>query len=341
MIPLCYVHKTDRDNILSADLFQHVSFLENRLLQYKHIFGPVPSRRLGISLGVDLVPPKTCSLDCVYCECGSTTHLTVKRKEYVPTQEVLDEIRHCLEQAPALDYVTFSGSGEPTLHSGLGRIAAYIKQNHPDYNLALLTNGALFYLEDVREDAAMTDLVIASIDAGSQEKFQQVNRPHPRLTVPAMVDGLEAFRNAYSGQLWVEVFLAQGINDGDKELELIRGAIDRIKPDKVQINTLDRPGTEDWVNPASPETLERAREMLGGEIIAKAAAASKEAKAIYNQEEQILATIRRRPCTVQDLAQALGMHEAQVRKHLAGLEQAGKVVLQPQTRGMFYRAVQG
>ena len=158
-------------------------------MHYKHVFGPVPSRRLGISLGVDLVPSKTCSLDCIYCECGSTTHLTVKRKEYVPTLDVIEEIRQCLDQAPELDYVTFSGSGEPTLHKGLGRIASFIKQNYPNYNLALLTNGTLFYQEDVRRDASGTDLVIASIDAGSQEGFSRINRPHPSLTVPDMVKG--------------------------------------------------------------------------------------------------------------------------------------------------------
>ncbi|MBI9075578.1 MAG: radical SAM protein [Desulfatibacillum sp.] len=311
-------------------------------MQYKHVFGPVPSRRLGISLGVDLVPPKTCSLDCIYCECGSTTHLTVKRKEYVPTEEVIEEIRLCLDQDPVLDYVTFSGSGEPTLHSGLGRIAAFIKDNYPKYNLALLTNGTLFSQEDVRRDAGQTDLVIASMDAGTPTVFSKINRPHPSLNVPDMIRGLEIFRDDFKGQLWIEVFLAAKVNDSRDELTMIQEAIARIKPDKVQINTLDRPGTEDWVQASPPISLKRAREILeGAEVVAKAVAASPEAGDLRHKEDQILATIRRRPCTVPDLVRALGMHESQVRKHLAGLEQAGTVISQRQARGLFYRAVQG
>jgi len=165
--------------------------------QYKYLFGPVPSRRLGISLGVDLVPHKTCSLNCVYCECGRTTILTDERKEYVPTEMVLSELNHFLTTNPRLDFITFSGSGEPTLHSGLGNVIKFIKKNFPKYQVALLTNGTLFYSPNIREEVKQVDVILPSLDAASEEVFHKINRPVRGLKVQKVIDGLVQLRTEF------------------------------------------------------------------------------------------------------------------------------------------------
>jgi wyosine [tRNA(Phe)-imidazoG37] synthetase (radical SAM superfamily) len=147
--------------------------------KYKALFGPVPSRRLGISLGVDLVHHKTCSLNCVYCECGATTHLTTKRKEYVSVDQVKSELVDYLSRNKTIDFITFSGSGEPTLNDGIGDVIHFLKSDYPQYNVALLTNSTLFHQLAVRRQIKDADVVMASLDAASEAQFRQVNRPHP------------------------------------------------------------------------------------------------------------------------------------------------------------------
>lgn len=309
-------------------------------MKYKYVFGPVPSRRLGISLGVDLVPHKTCTANCVYCECGRTTQLTVKRDEYVPADMVLLELDDCLSAGPDLDFITFSGAGEPTLHSKMGEIAEFIKAGYPDYKIALLTNGTLFDRLDVQDEAMAIDVVIASIDAASQDVFKKINRPHPDLSVESMVNGLVAFRDKFNGQFWIEVFLAAGINDDSGELERIAKAIRAVRPDRVQINTLDRPGTEPWVRPASLDSLFRARDFFGkADIITKATAKAVPHKGRGDIKSLILSTIRRRPCTINDIANALGINEAEARKYVVMLSNAGLVQSQRLPRGIFYETV--
>ncbi len=173
----------------------------------RHVFGPVPSRRLGRSLGVDLVPFKTCSYDCIYCQVGRTTNQTIERKEWVPMDAVLDELKVKLACRP--DYVTLSGSGEPTLHSRLGETIEHI-QAMSDVPVAVLTNGSLLWQKEVREELALADAVLPSLDAGNGLKFAFINRPHPCLTFERMVEGLIAFRDEFPGQYWLEVFLLGG-----------------------------------------------------------------------------------------------------------------------------------
>ena len=157
---------------------------------YNYLFGPVPSRRLGISLGVDLVPHKTCSLNCIYCECGRTTNLTIERKAYVPTETVLAELKTFLEPKPKLDYITFSGAGEPTLHSGIGEIVKFLKTNFPNYKIALLTNGTLFYQPELIKEVKSIDLILPSLDAASDLVFRKLNRPFPKLHIETMIEEL-------------------------------------------------------------------------------------------------------------------------------------------------------
>jgi wyosine [tRNA(Phe)-imidazoG37] synthetase (radical SAM superfamily) len=226
------------------------------MVPYKHIYGPVKSRRLGNSLGVDMVPHKTCSLDCVYCECGATTVLTTERREYIPTEPIIAEIDDYLSNNPPPDYVTFGGSGEPTLHSGLGAIIKHLKSRSPAQKLALLTNSTLLGDEQLRRDILPCDLILPSLDAVSDGVFRKVNLPESSISCEKIINGLIALSSEYKGKIWLEVFIAPGINDADDEIILFKKVITRINPTIVQLNSLDRPGTCDALGAASRASLE-------------------------------------------------------------------------------------
>ncbi|GLI46676.1 radical SAM protein [Methanoculleus bourgensis] len=310
-------------------------------MAYRYLFGPVCSRRLGTSLGVDLVPLKTCTFNCVYCECGQTTSLTGERREYVPTDRVIAEVDEYLAKAPDLDYVTFAGSGEPTLHSGIGEIISFIKDRYPRYRVAVLTNSALLTDPDVRAALMQADLIVPSLDAVSEEVFQEINRPCPGLTAGQVLAGLETFAREFTGEIWLEVFIVPGLNDAEEEILRLRDAIAAIDPDRVQVNTLDRPGTEVWVRPAPPLALERIASILGGNAEVIGAACTGRALPPKTGEviDLLLATIRRRPCTIGDLAGILGLRPAEVSKCLRVLEAEGRVEPVREKRGVFYRAI--
>ena len=309
---------------------------------YKYIFGPVPSRRLGMSLGVDLVPHKVCSLDCVYCECGKTTKLTTDRMEYILYDKVTAELAHFFENNPAPDYITFSGSGEPTLNSRIGDVLQFIKRTKPGIPVAVLTNGTLFYDKQVRSEILDADVVLPSLDAASQEVFDKINRPNPKLTVNEYIDGIVTFRNEYKGKIWLEVLIIPGYNDSESELILLKEAFNRIKPDSIQVNTLDRPGTVENLRSATRAELQRVVDfwdMENVEIIS-AAPDRKNIKSYREDiETAILETIFRRPCTVDDLVKILGRHINEVNKYLDVLEAEGKIEHVRQERGVFYKVV--
>jgi wyosine [tRNA(Phe)-imidazoG37] synthetase (radical SAM superfamily) len=224
-------------------------------MNYSCIFGPVQSRRLGVSLGVDMVHAKICSLNCVYCECGATTTLTLQRREYVPTDKIIAELSSYLKAGPVLDYITFGGNGEPTLNTGLGHVVRFLKKTFPRYRRALLTNGTLFFLPEVRNECTEFDLVLPNLDAVSGEVFTKVNMPHRDLDNAKVIKGLAAFRKEYKGAMWLEVFIVPGVNDTSSELQLLGDAARTINPDRIQLNTLDRPGTCEWVKPAAGDKL--------------------------------------------------------------------------------------
>ncbi|MDK2890444.1 MAG: hypothetical protein PWR21_1076 [Methanoculleus sp.] len=307
-------------------------------MAYRYLFGPVPSRRLGISLGIDLVPHKTCAFDCVYCECGRTTDLTCKRREYVPTDRVIAELDDFLAKRPDLDYITFAGSGEPTLHTGLGEIIAFIKDRYPRYRVAVLTNSALLTDPEVRAALMRADLVVPSLDAVSEEAFLKINRPCPGLTAGRVLEGLLDFVREYTGEVRLEVFIVPGINDTEEEILRLKDAVAAIKPDRVQVNTLDRPGTDIRVRPASRGALERIAGVLAGEVIGAACTDRALSPEVRDAGEIILATIRRRPCTGADLAALLGIRPTEVAKHLRVLEARGLIEQVREKRGVFYRA---
>jgi wyosine [tRNA(Phe)-imidazoG37] synthetase (radical SAM superfamily) len=206
----------------------------------EHIFGPVRSRRLGLSLGVDLVPYKTCPFDCIYCQLGRTTHWTGERAEYVSASEVLEDLKRSLSQVPRPDFITLSGSGEPTLHSGIGEIIAGIRTITP-IPIAVLTNGALFDNQDVRSGCGLADVVLPSLDAGDESTYAKVNRPLAGLTLRSLVDGLAVFREEFHGDIWLEVLLIRGITDGDEAVRKIARHAGNIRPDRIHLNTAGPP----------------------------------------------------------------------------------------------------
>jgi len=305
--------------------------------EYKYLFGPVPSRRLGASLGVDLMPHKTCSLDCIYCECGKTTHLTVRRKEYTPVDKVQKELASFLSQKPALDYITFSGSGEPSLHSRINEIVFFLKKEFPQYKLALLSNGTLLHNPEVREDILDIDVVKISIDTVSEDTFVRLNRPHSDLSLENILNGIISFKKIFKKQLWVEVFLVPGINDDNAEIESIKNFIENTHPDRIHVNTLDRPGAEKWVRAADHEKLKRVSDVLGDvtSIKLKEIYPTKE-KDIVDFRHHLLSTIKRRPCTADDVSKILGTQLSETKKHLEALSQKGEIEKQKMSRGVFY-----
>ena len=305
---------------------------------YNHLFGPVPSRRLGISLGLDLVPMKTCTLNCIYCECGRTTHLTLNRKEYVPLEDLKKELSHYLSHNPRPDYITFSGSGEPTLNSTIGDVIHFIKTQAFNIPVAVLTNGTLLFDKKVRDDLKDATVIIPSLDAATKKAFANIVRPDPKINVDAIINGLIQLRKEYTGQIWLEIFIVPKINDTREELTALKNAIERIRPDQVHLNTLDRPGTVLDIRSATREELESILdfwELDNAEIIAKAPKRKNLLSYRKDAESAILETIARRPCTLQDLAELLGLHAAEVNKYLDVLEADKKIKVVKQKRGFF------
>jgi len=228
------------------------------------VYGPVPSRWLGQSLGIDPVPSKTCNWNCIYCQLGRTTPLTNRRQAFYPEDDIVEQVRTVLAAhgRDEIDWLTVVGSGEPTLHSGLGRLIRGVK-NITDLPVAVITNGALLYRPEVREELMPADAVLPSLDAGSERIYRTMNRPHPELTFQRFVDGLVAFRRVYTGRLWVETMLVAGVNDGESDLQDLATVLRRIGPNEVQLNLPVRPPAERWVLPVDEERLMRATVLLG------------------------------------------------------------------------------
>ncbi len=293
----------------------------------RHIFGPVPSRRLGISLGIDVIPFKTCSLNCLYCECGPTNHLSIERQSFFPRQELLDELSSQLPQIPHLDYITFSGSGEPTLNADIGWLIDQIKKISP-VPIAVLTNGTLLFQRKVRLDLRQADVILPSLDAASPNAFTRINQPHPGLQLGRIIDGLVALRHDFPGPIWLEVFIVKGVNDSEKEIAALQKAITRIHPDKIQLNTLDRPPAYSGVLSADFADLEKIRKLWTGlpvEIIKRTVRREEILAFSRNLENSLLNTVRRRPLTLADLVALTGKDENELRQYLDVLEKEKKI----------------
>lgn len=221
----------------------------------KFVKGVVNSRRLGLSLGINLLPDLICSENCVYCECGVTRNLTRDRKEYVPTAEVIVELDKFLQTKPKADYITFSGYGEPTLHSGIGQIIDHLQANYPSYEVALLTNSTLLHEKEVRSEIQNLDLLVPSLDAGRAKTFQKICRPAPGVTFAQVVEGLRKISAEFAGKIWLEILLLKGINDQPEEIEAMVNLVKDLNIDRIDLNTLDRPPAEPGYQPVPTDRL--------------------------------------------------------------------------------------
>lgn len=308
---------------------------------YKYLFGPVPSRRLGMSLGVDLVPKKVCSLDCVYCEVGKTTKLTLERKEYIPFEKIISELQDYFYSGnPDPDFFTFSGSGEPTLNSRIGDVIKFIKEKKPSVPIAVLTNGTLLSDKKVREELYSADIVLPSLDAATRLSFEKINRPAPAIEIEDYIQGLINFSKEYSGKIFLEVFLLPGYNMAEEDISALREAIIKINPDKIQLNSLDRPGTVKNIRAATHDELIEFKKNLNlpqVEIVSSAAQRKEMVSYRSDVENVILETIQRRPCTLEDLSRILGLHVNEINKYLDVLESDKRIEVINQDRGFFYQ----
>ncbi len=294
---------------------------------FRYLYGPVPSRRLGRSLGIDLVPFKTCTYDCVYCQLGRTTNKTLERREYVGITEVLDELERKLTSGDVPNYIALAGSGEPTLNSGLGDLIEKVKE-FTSIPVAVLTNGSLLWKRDVQDALMGADLVLPSVDAGGEKLFRYVNRPHRDISYEQVVDGLSAFTRRFPGEVWLEVFLLAGVTGIPAEAENIKAAISRIRPARTQLNTVSRPPAEAFAFPLSTSQMNALKDSFPGrvDIIAEMASHDVHHSSIFRAgADDILALLNRRPCTFQDIAGGLGIHVTEALKHLEVLVAAGKV----------------
>jgi wyosine [tRNA(Phe)-imidazoG37] synthetase (radical SAM superfamily) len=304
---------------------------------YKYLFGPVPSRRFGRSLGVDLTSYKTCSLDCVFCQLGRTTNKTVTREEYVPTDAVIAEITEWLRKDGKADYITLSGSGEPTLHSRFGEVLEFIRKNS-EIPAVLLTNGTMLHLPEAREAASYANVVKVSLSAYDQVSYRWVNRPHSRLRFEELVKGQRKFRKQFSGELWMEVFIVAGMNSTPADVGRIAALAEEIEPDRIQLNTVVRPPAESFAEALPSERLASLCHLFRptAEVIAEFN--TKKDISLQANKETVLAMLRRRPCTADQIADGFGMHLNEVSKYLGNLMRTGQIHAERKNMRIYYAA---
>jgi wyosine [tRNA(Phe)-imidazoG37] synthetase (radical SAM superfamily) len=295
--------------------------------RFRYVYGPVASRRLGRSLGIDLVPFKTCTYDCVYCQLGRTTNKTTVRKEYVAVGDVLEELERKLAVEPAPDFISLAGSGEPTLNARIGDLIGKIK-SLTDIPVAVLTNGSLLWVSEVQDALMGADVVLPSLDAGDDRLFRYVNRPHREIAFDRMVDGIAEFTKRFQGEIWLEVFLLGGVTGIPAEVEKIAALIRRIQPTRVQLNTVSRPPAEEFAFAVVRDQMERFRGLLPGTVEVTSGSGwgeSPPSSARQATDADVLSLLSRRPCTAQDVAEGLDIHVTEALKHLEVLIARGKV----------------
>lgn len=317
----------------------------------RYLYGPVSSRRLGRSYGIDIVPSKVCTLDCVYCQLGRTPEKTVTRKDYAPIDSVLAELREALAESVDADFVTIAGSGEPTLHAHLGRLIAGIKEI-TNITIAILTNGTLLHRADVRADCAKAHVLMPSLDAGDEQTFQKMNRPYRGISIEKVISGLCKFRDEFTGEIWLEVFFVETINTGAGQIARIRDAIERIRPDKVHLNTAVRPTAEPNIKRLDAERLHEIAVRLGSncEVIADFSPACGEMPdprhtpnsfaprhIAGTKAEALLSMLKRRPCSLNDICAGLGVTHDEVLKHITDLQRRGIIRSEEKGGNVFFK----
>ncbi len=305
---------------------------------FKHVYGPVPSRRLGRSLGIDLVPFKFCSYDCVYCQLGRTTNKTIIRQEYVPIKDILDELSQKLEEGVDPDYISLAGSGEPTLNSGIEDLILSIKKL-TDIPVAVLTNGSLLWMKDVQRALMAADFVLPSLDAGNEQLFQYVNHPHKEISFIRMINGIRDFCRRFTGGVWLEVFLLAGVTGLPKEVKRIASIVEKISPERIQLNTVLRPPAMDFAISVPDDQMHEFAHAFKGivDIISSGNDTSKEISGKYNtNDNEILSLLTRRPCTAMDVSKGLGIHLTEALKILNRLNSSGLINTVNNSGSTFY-----
>ncbi len=307
--------------------------------EQSYIFGPVPSRRLGLSLGVDIVPFKVCTLDCIYCQIGKTTSKTIERKEYISVDQVFRQLKEKLDQNIEADYITMSGSGEPTLNSGMGRLIEKIKKI-TDIPVAVITNGTLFDNPQVRKDCLKADLILPSLDAATQEVFEKINRPPEQMKLNRIVEGLIKFRKEFKGKIWLEVFIVENFNTSSEEIAEIKKTIERINPDRVQLNTAVRPTSEASVKRIKKKKLEEIAKQIDTkcEIIADFSKIKK-SQTREKTLDDLLTLLQRRPCSLDDICSGLSIHRNHAVKLIEQLLDSKKITAEKKGSQTFYKSL--
>ena len=301
-----------------------------------HIFGPVPSRRLGLSLGIDLVPLKTCTYDCIYCQIGKTTNKITECEEFFPVQDIVKELKkRLLSVSP--DVITFSGSGEPTLYSRIDELIAEVRRI-TNKKIALLTNGSLLWKDVIRKKILDVDIIMPTITTIFDDTFRRIHRPHPKLNISQIIEGLIKLRKQYKGTIYLELFLVAGINDNEKELLAMKEIIDKIFPDKIQINTVVRPPSDKKALAVNGQRLREIQDLLGDRaeiIIDKPRSLS---DAIQKDKiTHILGMTKRRPVREIDIANALGIDADEVQSIIKGLLIKGMILRYEYLGEIYYR----
>ena len=318
------------------------------------LFGPVNSRRLGRSLGIDLFREKICNLNCVYCEVGPTTVPANRRGLHSPTREILAEITEfCADphRLAAVDVLTVTAKGEPTLHLDLGVILRHIK-SLTDKPVAVLTNGTTLADDEVREALQLADIVVPSLDAVRAESFSKVDRPARGLTVEAIINGLRDFSRAYRGRLWLEILLVRDINDADADIDALLPVLTTLRLDRIQLNTVVRPPADPGARPVAEARLaEIARRLQAALAVpvdlpspvagfgderdaAPLPTADAEPAAL---RQAIIQMVRRRPCTAADIDRVFHLGGAEkVEQLLASLVASGTLRILTHAGDRFY-----
>jgi len=307
---------------------------------YSHLFGPVPSRRLGRSLGIDLVPFKTCSFDCIFCQLGRTTKKTIEREEYVSVAEVITELDTWLKDEGTADFITLAGSGEPTLNSGFGRVIEFAR-TATSIPVALLTNGSLLIDPEVRAQAAQANVVKVSLSAWDPLSLGHVNRPAPEIEFKRLVEGQRLFRNQFQGELWMEVFLVWGTNATSRNIADIAELVKVIAPDKVQLNTAVRPPCEEYAYAVPEEHMRELAELFDppAEVVAEYSGDS--SAKVHANEADILEMLERRPCTLDQVCRVFGLHRNEAAKYLGKMTRTGQVIQHRTDGESYYAGVHG
>jgi wyosine [tRNA(Phe)-imidazoG37] synthetase (radical SAM superfamily) len=290
----------------------------------KHIFGPVPSRRLGLSLGVDLIPPKTCTYDCLYCQVGKTTNKLYEPALFTPIEVIRDELKDVLSNTSP-DTITMAGSGEPTLYKDIDRVISCIKEL-TDTRIALLTNGSLLFRHELRAKVLQADIIMPTLSTVFENTFKTIHRPHSDLVMSKIIRGLKELRREYNGLMFVEVVILAGLNDTEEELEALKKTLEDISPDRIQLNTVVRPPSDPTAKSLDTERLEQIKMFFGEKTEIIADIPDKRSKRnTVPQADAIVEMAKRRPVRLIDISDSLNVSQDEAERLIKGLLIKGKI----------------